>query len=453
MATILIIDDEENIRKTVREILEDEEHEVLVAEDGEQGIRRFREEAPDVVLLDIQMPKKDGMEILSEIKESRIDCEVIMISGHGTIELAVSAIKQGAYHFLQKPLSMIEVRQIVRHAADAKASRDELRTIRQQDDDRYRMIGSSAAMQKLRTDIAKVAPSAGRILIRGESGTGKELVAWAIHRQSSRNQGPFVKVNCAAIPQNLIESELFGYEKGAFTGATGQKKGKFELAHRGTLLLDEIGDMDFSTQTKVLRVIQEGELERVGGTKIIKIDVRIVAATHRDLEAMLAEGKFREDLYYRLAVLPIIVPSLEQRIEDLPQLAEFFLGSYCKETGMPPKSFASEALGFIAGQKFPGNIRQLRNIVERAAIMSTTESIDEPFMQSLLGGGGERRADANLFTAPRPLQQAKDELERTYVETQLRLNGWNIAKTAEILGIERPNLHRKIKQLGIEKAG
>ena len=452
MPKILIIDDEENIRKTLREILEDEGHDVLLADDGETGMRLFREETPDVVLLDIQMPRKDGLEVLAEIKESRIDCEVIMVSGHGTIEIAVTAIKQGAYHFLQKPLAMIEVKQIVRHAAEAKNSRDELRSLRQRDDDRYRMIGKSTAMEKLRTEIARIAPSSGRALIKGESGTGKELVAWAIHQRSARSSGPFVKVNCAAIPANLIESELFGYEKGAFTGAVGQKKGKFELAHKGTLFLDEIGDMDMNTQTKVLRVIQEGEFERVGGTKTIKIDVRIIAATHRNLEEMLAEGKFREDLYYRLAVLPVTVPPLNQRVEDIPLLASHFLEGYCRENSMPLKTFTPAALRLLAGQKLPGNIRQLRNIVERAAIMSRETEISDDFVRSLTGPGAESAAP-DLFSHARPLAQAKDELERAYVETQLRLNGWNIPQTADLLGIERTNLHRKIRQLGIEKAG
>ena len=319
MAKILVVDDEENIRKTLKEILEDEGHNVSCADDGEQGLRAFIE---DGALMDIQMPKKDGLMLLSEIKGQPVDCEVVMISGHGTIEAAVKAIKAGAYHFLQKPLSMIEVKQIVRHAADAKRQRDELRQFRQRDDDRYRIIGRSAAVEKIMDEVKKVAPTTGRVLITGESGTGKELVAYAIHKHSQRGGGSFVKVNCAAIPENLIESELFGHEKGSFTGAINTKRGKFELADKGTLFLDEIGDMDMSTQTKVLRAIQEGEFERVGGTRTIKVDVRIVAATHRDLLKMIEESRFRQDLYYRLNVVPLRMPLLSQRREDIPLLAD-----------------------------------------------------------------------------------------------------------------------------------
>ncbi|OGJ96777.1 MAG: Fis family transcriptional regulator, partial [Candidatus Raymondbacteria bacterium RifOxyC12_full_50_8] len=331
MAKILVIDDEENIRKTLDEILSDEAHEVVSAGDGNQGLRALKEELPDVVLLDIQLPGRDGLEILQEIKSSGVDCEVIMISGHGTIEAAIKAIRLGAYHFLQKPLAMVEVKQNVRHAAEAKLQRDELQSLKEKEGNRYRIVGTGSAVERMEQQIAKVAPTPGRVLITGQSGSGKELVAYAIHRQSQRASGPFVKINCAAIPQNLIESELFGHERGSFTGAVSLKKGKFETAHLGTLFLDEIGDMDLNTQTKVLRVIQEGEFERVGGIKTIKVDVRIVAATHRDLEAMIAARTFREDLYYRLNVVPIRVPTLAERTEDIPALAQYFLELYCAE--------------------------------------------------------------------------------------------------------------------------
>lgn len=450
MAKILVIDDEENIRKTLKEILEDESYEVLCAEDGEQGVKIFKEEYPDIILVDILMPKKDGLEVLKEIKERKVACEVIMISGHGTIESAVQAIKLGAYHFLQKPLSLIEVKQIVRHACDTKIQRDELHSFRKKDEEKYALIGKSAATEKLKQEIYKIAPTNGRVLISGESGTGKELVAFAIHKYGERKKGPFVKVNCAAIPSNLIESELFGHEKGAFTGAVAQKKGKFELAHKGTLLLDEIGDMDLNTQTKVLRAIQEGEFERVGGTKTISVDVRIIAATHRDLEKMIASETFREDLYYRLCVLPVSVPSLEERVDDIPVLAEYFLDLYCRENGTPSKKFTSDALTVLTGQRYPGNIRQLRNVVERAAIMFPGKEISGEFVGSMTGQGGQQ-VKTDLFTRPRPLQEAKDDLEKTFVKTQLELNDWDIPKTAEILGIQRTNLHRKIRNLGIEK--
>jgi two-component system, NtrC family, nitrogen regulation response regulator NtrX len=449
MAKVLVVDDEENIRKTVREILEDEAHTVVLAEDGEQALKRFREETPDVVLLDIQLPKKDGLSVLEEMKRGGADCEVIMISGHGTIEAAVRAIKLGAFHFLQKPLALIEVKQNVRHAAQLKAQRDEIKSWRLNEDNRYQLIGKSAAVERLRTAITKVAPTSGRVLITGESGTGKEVVAYWIHKQSQRRDGPFIKINCAAIPQNLIESELFGHEKGAFTGAVAQKSGKFEMAGGGTLFLDEIGDMDLSTQTKVLRVIQEGEFERVGGVKIIKVDVRIVAATHRNLETMIAQGTFREDLFYRLNVVPLRVPSLAERVEDVPLLADHFLNAYCRENGASVKRFAPGALQHLAGRAFQGNIRELRNIVERLAILSDGEMIDDVFTASSLG---EKKSGNNaLFVNPRPLTEAKNDLEKAYVKTQLELNGWDIPKTADLLGLARTNLHRKIKQLGIER--
>jgi two-component system nitrogen regulation response regulator NtrX len=449
MAKILIIDDEENIRKTIREIMEDDLYSVVTAEDGEQGLKLFRYEDPDIVLLDIQLPKKDGLTVLEEIKVHKTGCEVIMISGHGTIESAVKAIKLGAYHFLQKPLSMIEVKQNVRHAVLLKSQRDEIASWRQNENNRYQLIGKSTAIEKLRSEILKVAPTNGRVLVTGESGTGKEVVAYWIHKHSLRRDGPFIKINCAAIPQNLIESELFGHEKGSFTGAVSQKTGKFEMANGGTIFLDEIGDMDLNTQTKVLRVIQESEFERVGGVKVIKVDVRIVAATHRNLEAMIAEGKFREDLYYRLNVVPIRVPSLSERVEDIAMLAGHFLNAYCKENGVAQKQFTQEALASLSSRLFNGNIRELRNIVERLAILSEDNSIDDGFIRTSLEA---KKSETNyLFVQPRPLNDAKLELEKMYVKTQLEINGWDIPRTAELLGLARTNLHRKIKQLGIDR--
>jgi two-component system nitrogen regulation response regulator NtrX len=448
MIKVLIIDDEENIRKTLREIMEDESYSVVVAEDGEIGLKLFRDQEPDIVLLDIQLPKKDGLAVLEEIKAQKTGCEVIMISGHGTIDAAVKAIKLGAYHFLQKPLSMIEVKQNVRHAAQMKSQRDEISSWRQNENTRYQLIGKSAAIEKMRNKILKVAPTNGRVLITGESGTGKEAVAYWIHKNSTRHDGPFIKINCAAIPQNLIESELFGHEKGSFTGAVSQKCGKFEMANGGTLFLDEIGDMDLNTQTKVLRVIQEGEFERVGGVKVIKVDVRIVAATHRKLEVMISNGTFREDLYYRLNVVPIRVPSLSERVDDIALLADHFLSVYCRENGVPRKQFTQDALVCLSGRSYNGNIRELRNIVERLAILSEGNVIDAAFVCTALEA---KKSETNyLFIQSRSLTVAKLELEKAYVKTQLELNGWNIPRTAELLGLARTNLHRKIKQLGIE---
>jgi two-component system, NtrC family, nitrogen regulation response regulator NtrX len=449
MSKILVVDDEENIRKTLKEILEDEGYDVHCADDGEQGLRAFVEDGADVVLMDIQMPRIDGLALLSEIKGQPVDSEVIMISGHGTIEAAVTAIKAGAYHFLQKPLSMIEVKQIVRHAADAKRQRDELRQFHQRDDDKYRIIGRSPALEKIMNEVRKVAPTTGRVLITGESGTGKELVAYAVHKHSLRASGAFVKVNCAAIPENLIESELFGHEKGSFTGAISSKRGKFELADKGTLFLDEIGDMGMSTQTKVLRAIQEGEFERVGGTRTIKVDVRIVAATHRDLLKMIEESNFRQDLYYRLSVVPLQMPLLSQRREDVPLLSDYFLDVYCADNGTVKKKFSPDALSLLVSHSYPGNVRELKNVVERLAIMSAAQEITAAETRAMMEIKADRSGD--IFSKAMPLSQAQDELERAYVRTQLDLNAWDVPRTAEVLGIQRTNLHRKIRQLGIEK--
>jgi two-component system nitrogen regulation response regulator NtrX len=449
MARILVIDDEDNIRKTLKEILEDESHQVFQAGEGESGFKLFQEEKPDVVLLDIRMPGKDGIDVLEAMKKSGIDSEIIMISGHATIEAAVKAVKAGAFHFIQKPLSLIEVKQSVKHAALAKQQRDEIIALKSDADEKYRLVGKSPLIEKIREQVLKVAPTPGRVLITGESGTGKELIAYAIHRNSPRQDGPFVKMNCAAIPQNLIESELFGHEKGAFTGAISQKQGKFELASHGTLLLDEIGDMDLDTQAKVLRVLQEGEFERVGGVRTVKVDVRIVAATHRDLEKMIAGNSFREDLYSRLNVVPIRMPSLSERPEDIPLLAGYFLERYCKENGMSRRTLDKSALGYLSAIKYQGNIRELKNIVERAAILCGEAEISEAFLKGMLERKEEE--DNSLFKVARPLSKAKDDLERTYVRTQLELNQWSIQKTADILGIARTNLHRKMRQLGIEK--
>ena len=449
MAKILIIDDEENIRKTLREILQDESYEVVLAESAAKGLVQVREERPDVVLLDIRLPDGDGVELLERIKKGETDCEVVMISGHATIDAAIRSIKLGAYHFLQKPLTLIDVKQTVRHALQVKAQRDKIRALSHDGDERYKMIGHSRMMNDIRTHIAKVAPTEGRVLITGESGTGKELIAYWIHRQSSRSQNPFIRINCAAIPVHLIESELFGHEKGSFTGALNQKIGKFEAAHEGTLFLDEVGDMDMNTQTKVLRVLQEGEFERVGGLKTIKINVRVIAATHRNLEEMIQEGRFREDLFYRLNVIPIRAPNLTERREDISVLARHFLSLYCLENNLPEKHFSDEALSALSGHVFRGNIRELRNMVERCAILVDKTEIGLSDLSSF--SAVRQDSHVSLFIQSRPLYEAKLELEKQYVRTQLEQNGWDIPKPAGLLDLHRTNLHRKIRLLGIEK--
>jgi two-component system nitrogen regulation response regulator NtrX len=455
MAKILIIDDEINIQKTLSEILTDDNHECGSSGTGNEGYSTFNEMRPDVVLLDVKLPDVDGIDLLKKIKESGIDTEVIMISGHATIESAVKAVKIGAYHFIQKPLSLIEVKQSVRHAAEAKKQRDALRLLRQNEDERYKMIGESPAIMRLKEQISRVAPTTGRVMITGDSGTGKELAAYAIHRESKRSNAPFIKVNCAAIPQNLIESELFGHERGAFTGAVATRTGCFELADSGTLFLDEIGDMDLSTQARVLRVLQEGEFSRVGGTKTIRVDVRVIAATHKNLEEMISSGKFREDLYFRLNVVPIRMPSLSDRATDIPLLAGHFLSRYALESGTEKKNLSHEAALFLTGENFRGNIRELKNRIERAAILCSDKSIAVKFMdgsdQYMTKPDEASSNTRTIFTTTSPLSEAKDKLESEYVRMQLEIHGWNIPRTAELLGIARTNLHRKIKQLNIKR--
>jgi two-component system nitrogen regulation response regulator NtrX len=455
MAKILIIDDEINIRKTLSEILADDNHECASSGTGNEGYTSFIELRPDVVLLDVKLPDMDGIDLLKKIKESGIDTEVIMISGHATIESAVKAIKIGAYHFIQKPLSLIEVKQSVRHAAEAKKQRDALYLLHQSQDERYKMIGESPALIHLKEQISRVAPTNGRVMITGDSGTGKELAAYAIHRESKRSNAPFIKINCAAIPQNLIESELFGHEKGAFTGAVATRTGCFELADTGTLFLDEIGDMDLSTQSRVLRVLQEGEFSRVGGTKTIKVDVRVITATHKNLEEMIINGQFREDLYFRLNVVPIRMPSLTERASDIPILADHFLSRYSIESASERKSLSTEAAFFLTRETFRGNIRELKNRIERAAILCPDKIIGVQFINGSDIFNMQRNAtDAStgtIFTTTRLLSTAKDELESEYVKTQLEIHNWNIPETAELLGIARTNLHRKIKQLNIKR--
>ena len=450
MQTILVIDDEENIRNSLSEILQDEGYTVVNTEKGEKGLQILRQQEIDLVFLDIQLGGMNGMDVLKKIKEEWPGLEVLIISGHGTVENAVEAIKIGAYDFLQKPLSLVKVKLSARHALEKSRQARELKRWKQDQEKRNLIIGNSAAVQRVKEQILKIGPSQGRVLITGESGTGKELVAHAIHQASSRKTGPFIKVNCAAIPKDLIESELFGHEKGAFTGAIQQRRGKFELADGGTLFLDEIGDMEFSTQAKVLRALQEGEFERVGGTQTHKVDVRVIAATNKNLEELVKKNVFRNDLFFRLNVVPFYVPALRERIQDVPILVRHFIEIFGEENNKPGIEFDEKALQLLSRQSFPGNVRELKNLVERLAIMSSGLQIGEKEVLEILGNKTEENTQ-EIFLKTRSLAQAKEELEKKYVETQLALNEWNISKTAEGLGIQRTNLHRKMVQLGIER--
>ncbi|MGQ9744988.1 MAG: sigma-54-dependent transcriptional regulator [Dissulfurimicrobium sp.] len=453
---ILIVDDEQTIREAVRGILEDEGFDVKTASDGESALENIADEPPDLVLLDIWMPGIDGLQVLKKIKQDWPLLPVIMISGHGNIETAVKATKLGAYDFIEKPLSYEQLILTVQNAIKYKELQEENVLLRQKTGPVRELIGQSPAMLKLKEQIAIVGPTDAWILIQGENGTGKELVAQTIHRLSKRGHKPLVEVNCAAIPEELIESELFGHEKGAFTGATSMKRGKFDLANEGTLFLDEIGDMSLKTQAKILRILQEQRFERVGGTKTIHVDVRIIAATNKKLEKEIEAGNFREDLYYRLNVIPIEVPPLRERKEDIEPLLNFFLDEFAQKTTKGPKKVAPEVIEALKNYDWPGNVREIRNLAERLVILSKGPEIglkDLPlsYRKGIKDKPGSQAA--NGHTAPwltcKKFRDAKAMFEREYLAQKLAEHGGNITKTAEDIGLERRHLHRKIVQLGL----
>jgi two-component system nitrogen regulation response regulator NtrX len=443
---VLIVDDEEGIRESLSGILEDEGYEVVAVGSGEEAVQVVKEQTADLVFLDIWLPKMDGIETLREIKSLRKELPVIMISGHGTIEAAVNATMMGAYDFLEKPLSLERVLLSLRRALERIAIEKENRTLREDLTRKWRLVGESPAMKALREQIEMAARSNSRVLITGESGSGKEVVGRLLHALSDRAEKSFVEVNCAAIPQELIESELFGHEKGSFTGASEKKKGKFELADGGTLFLDEIGDMSVQTQAKVLRVIETQEFQRVGGSANIKVDVRIIAATNKVLQDEVEKGTFRSDLFFRLNVIPIAVPPLRERKEDIPVLADYFLQSVSAECGRSPKKITPAAIQELQHYDWPGNIRELRNLIERQVIMTPSPLIDARDVQVLKG----KPAGIDYFSY-RTLKEARDAFEREFLMKKIEDNNWNISKTAEILDIERSNLHRKIKAYNIQQ--
>ncbi len=371
MAKILIIDDERSIRNTLKDILEFEKHHVSLAENGLKGLEAAQNEMFDLIFSDIKMPEMDGIELLTQLKEKDIEAPIVMISGHGNIETAVECIKKGAFDFIEKPIDLNRLLITVRNALEKKDLVVETKNLKKKTAKKYEMIGLSAALENVRQMIERVAPTDARVLITGENGTGKELVARLIHDKSNRANAPFVEVNCAAIPSELIESELFGHEKGAFTSAIRQRIGKFEQADNGTIFLDEIGDMSLSAQTKVLRVLQENELSRVGSDKSIKVNVRVIAATNKDLKKEIEKGNFREDLFHRLNVIPIHVPTLDERKEDIPLLVEHFTELICSEEGIHPKKFEPDAIKALQQRSWTGNIRELRNVVERLIILGS----------------------------------------------------------------------------------
>ena len=447
-STILVIDDEPNILTTVRRALEIEGYAVEVAGNGALGLAKVGEHDIDLVLLDVMMPGESGLETLPKIRVASPDTVVVMMSGNATIETAVQATKSGAHDFVEKPLSGDKLLLTVENALKFAKLRNENQKLRGRVATDFAMIGRGAAMRAIFDKVAKTAPTTGRVLITGENGTGKELVARAVHEHSKRVDGPFVKLNCAAIPSELIESELFGHEKGAFTGATQQRRGKFELADGGTLFLDEIGDMNPSAQAKVLRVLQENELERVGGGETIKVDVRVVAATNKDLQAEIAGGRFREDLYYRLAVVPIELPPLRGRREDIPQLVEHFLEQVCSDNGRRLKKLAPSAMTLVMQHEWPGNVRELKNVVERLAILTgDAEVITEADVGDALPRVKAVKAE---FSRGTPFKDLVAAAEREIIMAALDANDHHVSNTARELQLERSHLYKKMRALGID---
>jgi two-component system nitrogen regulation response regulator NtrX len=463
-STVFIVDDEKNIRRTVRMVLEGEGFAVEEASSGEEALARLPDIGVDVMLLDVQLPGMSGLEAierLAKLKTSEPQPTVIMISGHATLADAVRATKAGAYEVLEKPLDRERLMVALRNALERRAMAREVAGLRALTNERFEMVGRSAVMNALYAQIAKVAPTRTRVLITGESGTGKELIARAVHRESALKNQSFVKVNCAAIPPELIESELFGHERGAFTGAVGRKRGHFEVADGGTIFLDEIGDMIASAQAKVLRVLQSGEFTRVGGEQTLKVDVRVIAATNRDLPAAVAAGQFREDLYFRLAVVPLRAPPLRERPSDIPLLCATFIQDACRENGMKEKAISEEAVAVLSEYSWPGNVRELRNVIERLVILSEESVGVGDLPEEILEDVSRRKREAASagLTLPRvelppearalPLREFRDHMEREYIRMKLDENGWNISRTANLLGIERTNLHKKMRSLGL----
>jgi len=449
MNKIMVVDDEKNIRDSLGGVLTDDGYSVVTSPSAEDALGALPRERPDVVLLDIWLPGMDGIKALQKIKTMCPDVQVIMISGHASIDTAVEATKLGAYDFIEKPVSLDKVILTVEHAIAHRRLSSEVREHREKALAKYDIIGTSEVMKALKNDIQRAAPSNSWVLITGENGTGKEFVAHNIHLLSSRSSRPFVEVNCAAIPDELIESELFGHEKGAFTGALLKKKGKFDIADTGTIFLDEIGDMSMKTQAKVLRILQEQTFERVGGTELIKVDVRVIAATNKDLKEEIQKGNFREDLYYRLNVIPLVVPSLRRRPEDISLLIEHFLREASRKSGVETIKADNNVMRRLTEYAWPGNVRELKNLVERLVIMSPGPTITINDIPPYISG--EKTADEHQGLFSRSLlRDARATFEKEFIIRKLKRNNGNIAKTAEAIGIERSHLYRKIKSYGIE---
>ena len=447
MTQILIVDDETGIRESLTGILEDESYRTAACASGEECLELLRKSNFDVILLDVWLPGMDGLEALAKIRALNDPPEVIMISGHGTIETAVRATKLGAYDFAEKPLSLEKTLILIKNAIEARRLRHENRDLRKQLQAKSVIVGDSVPMKALRQQIGLMAPTNGRVLIYGESGTGKELVAHAIHTQSLRKDEAFVEINCAAIPEDLIESELFGHRKLSFPGATDDKEGKVQKADRGTLFLDEVGDMSLKTQSKVLRTLEQQRFTPVGSEDPITVDTRVIASTNKDLEEEISRGNFREDLFYRLNVIPFVVPPLRERKEDIPLLARHFMKEFASAYGRRPREITDEAIAVLMRYTWPGNVRELRNVIERIVIMNpTTSRFERKHLPPLVYRDGSRRAAG---TEGSTLHQARAAYERDYILKKLDENHGNVSRTAEVLGLERSHLYRKMKSLGI----
>ena len=450
--TILVVDDEPGVRSALGGVLRDEGYAVEAVSSGEACLERMTRGAVDLIVLDVWLPGMDGLATLARLRERQVDAQVVLISGHGNIESAVRAIKMGAFDFVEKPLSLEKTVLVIRNALRQRRLEAENRDLRARVDRTQTMVGESSAMRQLQEQVAMAAPTNGRVLIYGENGTGKELVARTIHALSRRRASAFVEVNCAAIPEELIESELFGHVRGAFTGAVADRRGKFEVADGGTIFLDEIGDMSLKTQAKVLRVLQEQTMDAVGGTTRIKVDARVLAATNKDLQAEIRAGRFREDLYFRLNVIPIFVPPLRERPEDIPLLADHFMAEFAREYGRRVKSFDRGAVNVLQQYAWPGNVRELRNVIERLAIMVPGDLISSPDLSFLDSSGVAHPQVTELHAERQTLHEARDQFERDLILRTLAEQQGNMSRTAEVLGVERSNLYRKMKAFGIAQS-
>lgn len=446
---VLVIDDEASIREAIRMTLEYEGYRVDEARSGQEGIDKASKLDYDAIMLDIKMPVLDGLEVLDNFKNLRITSPVVMVSGHGDIQTAVECTRRGAYDFLEKPLNRDRLFLAVRNAIRQRTLEEENLEFRERAEKEYQIVGDSPTMRDLRAQIERAAPTKATVLITGESGTGKELVAREIHRRSARASLPFVQVNCAAIPEELIESELFGHEKGSFTGAVRKQTGKFIAADGGTIFLDEVADMSLRTQAKVLRVLQEGEVEPVGAPGVVNVDVRVIAATNKDLQEEIRGGRFREDLFYRLSVIPVRTPPLRERREDVPVLAEHFAKLFSTEHNYKPKAFTVAARKALSDAHWRGNVRELRNLIERLVIMVPSETIDITDLPPDFFRAPEEIIGSSMRL--RTLQEFKDEAERAFINAKLRENGWNVSKTAESIDTPRSNLYKKIEQYNIKR--